>query len=188
MVVVCLCHVPAFNIWSTAKFFLNRRDGAIPQASRALGGGPGNRSPRELVRPRYRLPEPEGNRVLGDLLRVTSCGDEQLLTSRTMCSGTVQVTPDRPHLGFVLAFRTAGTVKPSNRGAEEEGSCVLATKPATKVKETSLQSLEGEIRCERAWSSPIRLAEARANRKSVFWARKRSSDVRRGSYGARVKL
>ena len=56
-----------------------------------------NRSPRELVRPRYRLLESEGNRVLGDLLHATSCSDEQPLTSRTMCSGTVQVTPARPH-------------------------------------------------------------------------------------------
>ena len=56
-----------------------------------------NRSPRELVCPRYRLPEPEGDRVLRDLLRATSCGDEQPLTSQTMCSSAVQVTPDRPH-------------------------------------------------------------------------------------------
>ena len=56
-----------------------------------------NGSPQELVCPRYRLPEPEGDRVLGNLLCATSCGDEQPLTSRTMCSSTVKVTPDRPH-------------------------------------------------------------------------------------------
>ena len=54
-------------------------------------------SSRELVHPGYRLPEPEGDCVLGDLLHATSCGDEQPLTSQTMCSSTVQVTPDRPH-------------------------------------------------------------------------------------------
>ena len=56
-----------------------------------------NRSPRELVHSKYGLPEPEGDRVLRDLLRVTFRGDEQPLTSQTMCSGTVQVTPDHPH-------------------------------------------------------------------------------------------
>ena len=56
-----------------------------------------NGSPRELVRPRYRLPEPEGDRVLRDLLRATSCGDKQLLTLWTMCSSTVQVTSDHLH-------------------------------------------------------------------------------------------
>ena len=56
-----------------------------------------DRSPRELVRPRYRLPEPEGDRVLDNLLRATSCGDEQPLTLRTMCSSTVQVTLDSSH-------------------------------------------------------------------------------------------
>ena len=56
-----------------------------------------NGLPRELVSPRYRVPEPEGDRVLGDLLRATSCGYEQPLTSRAMGSSTVQVTPDRPH-------------------------------------------------------------------------------------------
>ena len=56
-----------------------------------------NGSPRELVRPRYRLPEPEGDHVLCNLLRATSCSDEQLLTSRAMCSSTVQVTRDSLH-------------------------------------------------------------------------------------------
>ena len=32
-VVVCLRHVPAFSTWSTAKFFLKRRDEAIPRVS-----------------------------------------------------------------------------------------------------------------------------------------------------------
>ena len=45
-------------------------------------------------------------------------------------------------LRFVLAFGRAGTVNPSNRGAEEEGSCVFTTKPATNVKDTSPQPLE----------------------------------------------
>ena len=96
MKVVCLRHVPAFNTWSTAKFFLNRRDGVIPRVSRALGGGFGTDRP-ELISPRYRLPVPEGDRVLSDLLCATSCGDEQPLTLRAMCSSVVQVTPDRPH-------------------------------------------------------------------------------------------
>ena len=98
-----------------------------------------NGYPRELVCPRYRLPEPEGGRVLGDLLRATSRGDKQPLTSLTMCSSAVQVTPDRPPghnsfpLRFVLEFGRAGTVKPS---------CVFVTKPATKVKDTFPKSLE----------------------------------------------
>ena len=45
---------------------------------RGIQNGP----PRELTSPRYRLPEPEGDCVLGDLLCATSCGDEQALTSR----------------------------------------------------------------------------------------------------------
>ena len=62
-------------------------------SQRRIRNGP----PRELVRPRYRLPEPEGDRVLSDLLRAMSCSDEQPLTSRVMRSSAVQVTPDRPH-------------------------------------------------------------------------------------------
>ena len=65
----------------------------LSSARRGIRNGP----PRELISPRYRLPEPEGDRVLGDLLRATSCGDEQPLTSQAMCSSAVQVTPDRPH-------------------------------------------------------------------------------------------
>ena len=65
----------------------------LPSPRRRIRNGP----PRELVHPRYRLPEPEEDRVFSDLLRATSCGDEQLLTSRAMCSSTVQVIPDRPH-------------------------------------------------------------------------------------------
>ena len=56
-----------------------------------------SRPHRELVRPRYRLPEPKGDRILGDLLLATSCGDKQPLTSRTMCSSAVKITPDRPY-------------------------------------------------------------------------------------------
>ena len=56
-----------------------------------------NRPARELVRLRYCLQEPEGDDVLRNLLSDTSCGDEQPLTSRTMCSSAVQVTPERPH-------------------------------------------------------------------------------------------
>ena len=56
-----------------------------------------NGSPQKLVRPSYRLTELEGDRVLSDLLRAMSCNDEQPLTSRAMCSSTVQATPDRPH-------------------------------------------------------------------------------------------
>ena len=46
-----------------------------------------NGSPRELVRPRYRLPEPEGDRVLSDLLQAAFCSDEQPLTSRQYSPG-----------------------------------------------------------------------------------------------------
>ena len=77
-------------------FLEQKRRSDTSGVSRALGGRSVNGSPRELVRPRYRLPEPEGDRVLGDL-RDTSCSDKQPLTSRTMCSSMVQVTPDRPH-------------------------------------------------------------------------------------------
>ena len=65
----------------------------FPSSRRRVRNGP----PRELVRLRYRLLEPEGDRILRDLLSDTSCSDEQPLTSRTMCSSAVQVTPDRPH-------------------------------------------------------------------------------------------
>ena len=43
--VVCLRQVPAFNTWATAKFFLKRREGAIPRVSLAFGGGPGKDLP-----------------------------------------------------------------------------------------------------------------------------------------------
>ena len=43
--VVCLHHVPAFNTWSTAKFFRKRIDGAIPCVSRARGAGTGSAVP-----------------------------------------------------------------------------------------------------------------------------------------------
>ena len=65
----------------------------LPGSRRWIRNGP----PRELVCPRYRLPEPEGDRVLGNLLCAMSCGDKQPLTSRAMCSSAVQVTPDCPH-------------------------------------------------------------------------------------------
>ena len=65
----------------------------LPGPWRRVRNGP----PRELVRLSYRLPEPEGDRVLGDLLLATSRGDNQPLTLRTICSSAVQVTPDRPH-------------------------------------------------------------------------------------------
>ena len=55
-----------------------------------------NRPPRELVCPRYRLPESEGDRIRRDLSDTTR-GDEQPLTSRTICSSAIQVTPDRAH-------------------------------------------------------------------------------------------
>ena len=65
----------------------------LSSSRRGIRNGP----PRELISPRYRFPKPEGDRVLGDLLRATSCGDEQPLTSRAMCSSAVHGTPDPPH-------------------------------------------------------------------------------------------
>ena len=65
----------------------------LPSSRRRIRNG----SPWELVRPTYRLPEPEGDRVLGDLLRAMSCSDEQPLTSQATCSSVVQVTPDCLH-------------------------------------------------------------------------------------------
>ena len=38
-----------------------------------------------------------GARSLRYLLLATQCGDKQPLTTRTMCSSAVKVTPDRPH-------------------------------------------------------------------------------------------
>ena len=52
---------------------------------------------RELVSTRYHLPKPEGDSGLRYLLLATPCGDKQPLTTRMMCSSTVEVTPDRPH-------------------------------------------------------------------------------------------
>ena len=52
---------------------------------------------RELVSTRYSLPEQEGDRRLRCYLLATPCGDKQPLTTWTMCSSTVEVTPDRPH-------------------------------------------------------------------------------------------
>ena len=70
---------------------------------------PWSRSPRKLVCPRYRLPELEGDHVLGNLLFATSCGDEQPLTLQTMWGGAVQVTPDCPqkteHSPIVICAR-----------------------------------------------------------------------------------
>ena len=52
-------------------------------------------STRKLVSTRYRLPEPEEDSGLRYLLLATPCGDKQPLTTRTMCSSAVKVTPDR---------------------------------------------------------------------------------------------
>ena len=52
---------------------------------------------RKLVSTRYHLPEPEGDSDLRYLLLATPCGGKQPLTTRTMCSSEVTVTPDRPH-------------------------------------------------------------------------------------------
>ena len=52
---------------------------------------------RELVGTWYCLPEPEGDSGLRYLLLATPWGDKQPLTTRTMCSSAVKVTPDRPH-------------------------------------------------------------------------------------------
>ena len=49
---------------------------------------------------------------------------------------TTLIGPNSLPNAIVLAFGMAGTVKPSNREAEEEGSCDLATKPG-KGKDTS---------------------------------------------------
>ena len=51
----------------------------------------------ELVGTWYCLPEPERDSGLRYLLLATHCGDKQPLTTRTMCSSAVKVTPDRPH-------------------------------------------------------------------------------------------
>ena len=57
----------------------------LPGPRRGVRNGP----PRELVRPRYRLPEPEGDRILRDLLCATSRSDKQPLTLRTMYNSAV---------------------------------------------------------------------------------------------------
>ena len=67
-----------------------KRQGDTP-GLRGSWGRAGQGPPRKLVRPRYRLPGPEGNSVLGDLL-VTSCNDEQPLSTRVMRSGTGQTS------------------------------------------------------------------------------------------------
>ena len=54
-------------------------------------GGHGKCRSRELISARYRLPEPEGDSGLRYLLLATPCGDEQPITSRTMCSSAVKV-------------------------------------------------------------------------------------------------
>ena len=51
---------------------------------------------RKLVSTRYHLPEPEGDSGLQYLLLAMPCDDKQPLTTRTMCSSAVKVTPDRP--------------------------------------------------------------------------------------------
>ena len=88
MKVVCLRHVPAFNTWSTVKFFLNRRMERHPGSPELLEEDTERTSPKAGT-PYISSSEPEGDRVLRDLLHVTSCGDEQPLTSRAMCSSTV---------------------------------------------------------------------------------------------------
>ena len=80
-----------------SKVLLEKKRRGDTQGLPGSQGRAWKRPPRKLVHPRYRLPEPEGESVLGDLLLVTSCSDEQPLTSRAMPSNTVQVTPDCSH-------------------------------------------------------------------------------------------
>ena len=62
-----------------------------------------NGLPRELISQRYRLPEPEGDRVLGNLLLATSCGDVFLAISFLLRPA---VTNSRSHRGRCAAVRS----------------------------------------------------------------------------------
>ena len=80
---MCFRQVPAFNTWATAKFFLKRRDGAIPRVFLALGGGPGKGSPKAGTT-EISSPEPEVDRVHHDLRHAMSSREGQQLTSQMM--------------------------------------------------------------------------------------------------------
>ena len=120
-----------------SKVLLKKKRRSNTTRLTSSGGGHGKCRSRELVSVRYRLPEPEGDSGLRYLLLATPCGDKQPIISRTMFSSAVKVTltartgHNNLPLQLILAFGRAGTEKPSTRGAREEGSLVLATKPVT---------------------------------------------------------
>ena len=118
-------------------------DSEIPLKQRRRSDTPGltssrrwirNGSPRKLVRPRYRLPEPEGDRVLRNLLRATSHVDEQPLTSQAICSSMVQVTPDCPHWTYLSPIAICARIW--------QGRYSKSLKPRSRVPASSLQNLQ----------------------------------------------
>ena len=80
-----------------SKVLLKKKRRSNTTRLTSSGGGHGKCRSRELLSVRYHLPEPEGDSGLRYLLFATPRGDEKPITSRTMSSSAVKVTPDRPH-------------------------------------------------------------------------------------------
>ena len=120
---MCLCQEPAFNSRATANAFSKEDTERYPVQ-------PGFQRmdleglPRKPVRPRYCHPEPEGDREIENSFMLRSagknnqphcrrCGD---VTAKENLTAPLDLTVSQCDCAHVW---TAGTVKPSNRGAEE---------------------------------------------------------------------
>ena len=136
--------------------------------------------PRKSAQPRYCCPEPEGDWGNRELLHAKSSTEEQLPTSQTMCGRDGQVKPDRPtgpnsfpmRLSSRLDGRYRGAIKPRSRGDPVPSP----QKPGRRGRTNHAQLWSDRLETKRTWSTPVRLIEARARRKSGDWARKRSSE------------
>ena len=74
-------------------------------------------------------------------------------------------------VGLVLLELALESLNGSGAVSGRSGICVLATNSGRKDNVALLRCLWCETMCERAWSSPTRLAEARARRKTIFLVR-----------------
>ena len=120
---MCFRQVPAFNTRATANVFSKRRHGVIPRVSLALRGGTGKDYPesrydRDIVVWSQKETEKIENssakaRREEQLLILQTCG---AMTARENLTAPLDLTVSQCNCARVW---TAGTVKPSNRGAEE---------------------------------------------------------------------
>ena len=121
---MCIRQVPAFNTRATANVFSKRRHRAIPRASLALRGGTGKdhlerRYDRDIVVWSWKETEKIENsfmlRPAGKNNRPhrRRCG---VVTAKKNLTAPLELTVSQCDCAYAW---TAGTVKASNRGAEE---------------------------------------------------------------------